>query len=67
MLTVTPSGTNYTMSWPAVAGNLALEGAVNVTGPWVPIANPAAVGGQYVYVLPGTNGYHFFRLISQMH
>ena len=66
MINVAGSGSNYSLSWQAVAGGLVLEGAVNVTGPWVPIANPAAVGGQYTYVLPGTNGYHFFRLMSQL-
>ena len=65
-ITVGRSGTNYTLSWQAVPGNIVLQGAVNVTGPWVPIANPVAVGGVYTYVLPGGNGYHFFRLMSQL-
>ena len=66
MINVAGSGTNYSLSWQAVAGDFVLEGAVTVSGPWMPIANPAAVGGQYTYVLPGTNGYHFFRLVSQL-
>jgi uncharacterized repeat protein (TIGR01451 family)/uncharacterized delta-60 repeat protein len=66
MLTVTPNGTSYALSWQQVAGNIVLEGAVTLSGPWVPIANPAAVNGIYTYVLPGTNGYHFFILKSQL-
>jgi uncharacterized repeat protein (TIGR01451 family)/uncharacterized delta-60 repeat protein len=66
MINVAGSGSKYSLSWQAVAGNIVLEGAVTVSGPWMPIANPAAVGGIYTYVLPGTNGYHFFRLISKL-
>jgi hypothetical protein len=62
---VNNDGPNYSLSWPAVEGNLVLQGAVTLLGPWMPIANPAVVNGQYTYVLPGTNGYHFFRLASQ--
>jgi uncharacterized repeat protein (TIGR01451 family)/uncharacterized delta-60 repeat protein len=67
MLTLVATGDpSYMILWPAVAGNLVLEGTVTLAGPWKPIANPAAVGGIYSYVLPGTNGYHFFRLVSQL-
>jgi uncharacterized repeat protein (TIGR01451 family) len=65
MMNLDGSGSNYLLSWPAVAGNFVLQGAVTLSGPWMPIANPAVVNGQYTYVLPGTNGYHFFRLVSQ--
>ncbi len=72
MITVTLSGTHYTMSWPAVAGNIVLEGSTNLPPVWVPITNssvvPQLISGQTynTYTLPGTNGYHFFRLISQL-
>jgi uncharacterized repeat protein (TIGR01451 family)/uncharacterized delta-60 repeat protein len=65
MINVAGSGSNYSLSWQAVTGNFVLEGAVTLLGPWTPIANPAVVNGQYTYVLPGANGYHFFRLIAQ--
>jgi len=59
-------GPNYSLKWPAVAGNFVLQGAVNLSGPWVSLANPAPVNGQYTYGLSGTNHYHFFRLMSQL-
>jgi uncharacterized repeat protein (TIGR01451 family) len=65
-ITVGTSGTNYTLSWYAAPGNYGLQGAVGLLGPWVSIADPAAVNGIYTYVLPGTNGYHYFRLKSQL-
>jgi uncharacterized repeat protein (TIGR01451 family)/uncharacterized delta-60 repeat protein len=64
---VADDGPNYSLSWPQVAGNVVLQGAVTLSGPWTLITNPVAVGGQYTFVLPGTNGYHFFRLVSQSH
>jgi uncharacterized repeat protein (TIGR01451 family)/uncharacterized delta-60 repeat protein len=70
-INVAGSGTNYSLSWQAAAGNIMLEGAVSLSGPWVPIANPATMSELnglffYTYILPGTNGYHFFRLKSQL-
>jgi uncharacterized repeat protein (TIGR01451 family) len=72
MITVTPSGARYMLSWPDVAGNIVLEGSAKLPPVWVPITNssvvPQLVGGQTynTYTLPGTNGYHFFRLKSQL-
>jgi hypothetical protein len=55
----------------AGASNLVLEGTTSLTPPiiWVPITNPPSVSGQFTYelnVVPGTNGYHFFRLESHL-
>jgi len=47
-----------------------LEGAFDLPpiGTWVPITNPPppVISGQYSFSLPGTTGYHFFRLATQM-
>jgi len=72
MITVTPSGATYMLSWPAMAGNIMLQGSTNLPPVWVPITNSSviqqSIGGQTynTYTLPGTNGYHFFRLKSQV-
>jgi uncharacterized delta-60 repeat protein/uncharacterized repeat protein (TIGR01451 family) len=67
MLTLNSVGGTYTLTWPAGTG-FVLQGAVNLPplGTWVSITNPPppVVNGQYVYTLPGNNGYHFFRLMS---
>jgi uncharacterized repeat protein (TIGR01451 family) len=69
-LTVTGSGQSYTLTWPATATNYVLEGAVELPpiGTWVSITNPPPpiISGQYSFSLPGTTGYHFFRLATQM-
>lgn len=58
------SPVKYSLTWPVGSSALHLQGAVNVTGPWFSISNPAAANGYYSYDLPGTNGYHYFRLMS---
>ena len=72
MLTLMPSGANFMLSWPNMSGNVILEGSVKLPPTWVPINSssviPQVIGGQNLntYVLPGSGGYHFFRLISQL-
>jgi uncharacterized repeat protein (TIGR01451 family) len=74
MVQLTGSGSHYSLTWSAtsvVTSNLVLEGATSLTPPivWVPITNPPSVGGTYTYqlnIVPGTNGYHFFRLQSHL-
>jgi uncharacterized repeat protein (TIGR01451 family)/uncharacterized delta-60 repeat protein len=60
----------YTLTWPVSATNYVLEGAFNLppVGTWFPITNPPppVISGQYNFTLPGANGYHFFRLATQM-
>jgi uncharacterized repeat protein (TIGR01451 family) len=68
VISVAGSGTSYSLSWPATATNYVLQGAVVLqqNTSWTTITPaPPVVNGQYVYtltILPGTNGYHFFRL-----
>jgi uncharacterized delta-60 repeat protein/uncharacterized repeat protein (TIGR01451 family) len=59
---------SYELTWSALATNYTLQGAVNLPPPgtWVAIPNPPVVNGQYIYTLPGDNGYHFFRLSTQL-
>ena len=72
MITVTPNASAYMLSWPTGSGNTFLQGAVNLTGPWANISNsgivPQLISGQMynTFTLPGTNGYHYFRLMSQL-
>jgi uncharacterized repeat protein (TIGR01451 family) len=72
MITVSASGKIYTLSWPATPGNIVLQGSVKLPPTWVNITNSSivsqVVGGQtnMTYTLPGTNGYHFFRLMSHL-
>jgi uncharacterized repeat protein (TIGR01451 family)/uncharacterized delta-60 repeat protein len=71
-ISVTATGSTYVLSWPVGQGNTILQGTVTLAGPWVPITNssivPQIIGGQTydTFTLPGTNGYHFFRLLSQL-
>jgi uncharacterized repeat protein (TIGR01451 family) len=63
------SGTRpYQLTWSPLATNYTLQGAVNLPPPgasnlWM---NIPTSNGQYIFTLPGTNGYHFFRLKSQL-
>jgi uncharacterized repeat protein (TIGR01451 family) len=69
-ITVTGSGQSYTLTWPDTATNFVLEGAFDLppAGTWVPITNPPPpiISGQFNFALPGTAGYRFFRLATQM-
>jgi hypothetical protein len=68
-LTVSGVNATYTLTWPASFTNFVLEGAFNLppVGTWVPInPPPPVISGQYSFSLPGTTGYHFFRLATQM-
>lgn len=69
-ITVTAVNQSYTLTWPAADTNYVLEGAFELPpfGTWVPITNPPPqiISGQYNFSLPGTAGYHFFRLATQM-
>ena len=72
LITLTTSGKTHSLTWPVMPGNLVLQGSINLPPTWVSITNssvvPQLIGGQLynTYALPGTNGYHFFRLISQL-
>jgi uncharacterized delta-60 repeat protein/uncharacterized repeat protein (TIGR01451 family) len=71
VISVVQSGNAYTLSWPANGINV-LQGSVILPPTWVTIANssvvPQVVAGvtNNTYAIPGTNGYHFFRLMSQL-
>jgi uncharacterized delta-60 repeat protein/uncharacterized repeat protein (TIGR01451 family) len=52
------SGTNYTLTWPA---GFVLEGSVQLPPTWVIITNVTSP-----YMLPGTGGYHYFRVVMPM-
>ncbi len=69
-ITVVQVGNTYQLTWSAQASNYTLQGAVSLppvgaNSLWNDIPNPPVVNGEYVFTLPGTNGYHFFRLSSQ--
>jgi uncharacterized repeat protein (TIGR01451 family) len=66
-LNISSVSQTYQLTWSSVASNFILQGAVALPpqGTWVDIPNPPIVNGQYTYSLPGTGGYHFFRLIAQ--
>lgn len=65
------SGTNYTLSWAASSGFI-LQGTTNLPPVWINITNSSVTqqttGGvtSNLYTLPGTNGFHFFRLKAQL-
>ncbi len=65
LLTVLGPAPTYQLAWPATALNFSLQGASNLPpqGIWknIPTSN-----GQYLFTLPGTNGYHYFRLTSHL-
>jgi hypothetical protein len=69
-ISVSGSAGSYTLTWPETASGYVLEGALELppVGTWVPITNPppTVVSGQYTYSLPGTGGYQFYRLATQL-
>jgi uncharacterized repeat protein (TIGR01451 family) len=71
-ISVTSVGGTYMLSWAATVGNTVLQGSKNLPPIWVPITNssvvPQTINGQLynTYTLPGSSGYHFFRLMSQL-
>jgi hypothetical protein len=66
-LILTHGNNTYTVSWPASIGFI-LEGSTNLPAVWVPITNSSVTQQVFgsvtsnLFSLPGTNGYHFFRL-----
>jgi uncharacterized delta-60 repeat protein/uncharacterized repeat protein (TIGR01451 family) len=68
MLSIESSTGIYQLSWSSSATNYTLEGATSLPpqGTWIPIPVTTVSGGLYIFSLPGTNGYHFFRLVSQL-
>jgi len=64
--TVSRSGNNLVISWPASATDYTLESAASLTPPvvWTPVTTPPAltVGDQKVITLPMGGGDEFFRL-----
>jgi uncharacterized repeat protein (TIGR01451 family) len=65
-LTVSRSGENFTISWPASAANYVLESANTLNAPitWTQVTTPPAqlVGDQNVVTVGTTNASRFFRL-----
>ena len=68
LLSVSGSTKSYQLTWSAQAANYWLEGAADLPpqGTWTRIAAPPVVNGQYTFTLPGANGYHYFRLRTQL-
>jgi uncharacterized repeat protein (TIGR01451 family) len=66
LLTVTRSGSNLNIAWPASAGNFVLESADSLLSPitWTQVTTPPAqqVGDQKVVTVGATNASRFFRL-----
>ncbi len=67
------SGASYSLTWASTLTNYVLQGAFNLPPPgavggWNSITSPPppVVNGQYVFSLPGSDGYHFFRLKAQV-
>jgi uncharacterized delta-60 repeat protein/uncharacterized repeat protein (TIGR01451 family) len=67
MLSISAATQSYQLTWPAQATNYVLQGAANLPpqGTWANLSVPPASGGFYTVPLP-TNGYHFFRLKTQV-
>jgi hypothetical protein len=67
MLSISSVSQTYQLTWSALANTYTLEGATELPplGTWVILPAPPVINGQYTYTLPGTGGYHFFRLINQ--
>ncbi len=65
LLSVTNVSQTYQLIWSA-GSSATLQGAVALPpqGTWLDIPNPPIVNGQYIFTLPGNEGYHFFRLFS---
>jgi Domain of unknown function DUF11 len=68
MLSISGSGETYLLTWSALATNYTLQGAVALPpqSTWTSIPAPPVINGLYTFTLPGTSGYHFFRLITQL-
>jgi uncharacterized repeat protein (TIGR01451 family) len=61
----------YELTWSSQAANYTLQGAITLPPPnaadlWVNIPVPLGTNGLYTYVLPGTGGFHFFRLSAPL-
>ncbi len=67
LLSVSGLAPSYLLTWSALATNYVLQGAVALPpqGTWTDIPAPPIINGQYTFSLPGTDGYHFFRLSTQ--
>jgi uncharacterized repeat protein (TIGR01451 family) len=68
LLSISGSEQSYLLTWSALATNYTLQGATALPpqGVWTSIPTPPVIGGLYTFALPGTSGYQFFRLISQV-
>ncbi|HEY3863683.1 MAG TPA: Calx-beta domain-containing protein [Verrucomicrobiae bacterium] len=67
MINVSRTGNTYQITWSTAAANYTLQGAVSLPEPgssasWVNMPTPPIVNGVYTFTLPGSNGYHYFRL-----
>jgi uncharacterized delta-60 repeat protein/uncharacterized repeat protein (TIGR01451 family) len=67
-LSISSVSHSYEITWSALATNYTLQGATNLPpqGTWIAIPEPPVINGEYTFSLPGTNGYHFFRLSAQL-
>jgi hypothetical protein len=64
-LTITPSGTNIVLTWPAAPGGFNLQTSTDLASPMVWITNsssPVAFNGQNTVTHPATGAQKFFRL-----
>jgi uncharacterized delta-60 repeat protein/uncharacterized repeat protein (TIGR01451 family) len=68
LLSVAGMAPLYQLTWSALATNYTLQGAIALPpqGTWIQIPTPPIINGQFTFALPGTNGYQFFRLSSQV-
>jgi uncharacterized delta-60 repeat protein/uncharacterized repeat protein (TIGR01451 family) len=68
MLSISSVSQTYELTWSALATSYWLEGAIELPplGTWVRLPEPPVINGFYTYTLPGTGGYHFFRLRTQL-
>jgi hypothetical protein len=65
IVSLQPSPTNLTVSWPVANADYALQSTTNLaSGYWVTVTSPAPqiVNTNYLFTLPATNTMQFFRL-----
>jgi hypothetical protein len=65
-VTVIPSTSALTLSWPASDSSFTLESAPTVLGPWTPVAQPPAISaGTATVTTPAPTGTAYYRLHHQ--
>lgn len=62
-LSIVPTDTNVTLSWPLFGANYQLQTSTDVTGSWTPVLQtPTTNGNQITLTLPQNGAQQFFRL-----